>query len=783
MLDRAHRLPARAADPKPKPPAPPPAGADAVAPEEPATAASPPRADELGALLTRSVADRAPLAAAGPGHATLARLFDKGFWLIGLDGTYTWHQGTDATGFPKAPDPDYKDPSSYFAWPVHYANADIAAFAGLTGRWRKAEIVALKAAFDLDAGGMSAADWVRVADAGDPLRNQVAAVALFARIAGWSSDRKVALAGLYVATTRHRRAAAHWAEIAAELTGADDAAAFARLPDSWARGPVVALAGLFHADPGGRTAADWAGLAGANAVLAGEDQAVALLARSAWTPDAATALIAAADEAGAPGEELKRLLATTRAVRGLLAMTAGGWSSQDLGTFAGTLLYLGQPASKVSDFVSRAAIGAGTMTMRTAWDPEELGGFVDGAIDAGLDAGAIKVLIATPDFATWSYALTTGSTAQDAGTYSAQASLAPKEMKSAGWTLRELGALIAAMGAVKFKFEDAVALMKLTAFATGSQAMCTAGWTAAQVGGFVVGALKDAKADEATVADLTDTADFADASTAWFTPGWSGRDIGAITANAVKHGVAAATLVTFMQVVAAPASAFALKRLWGALEIGRTVGHCLSRTGPPTEAQMERLLFYAATRINGKDILPAKVRLAADAATCGAPDWTVVIQEIPNFQARYSGTRAVNSGTPKVAGQTPSGADFTLYAPGERIQHVEAGHTYEHLDFSYGNCTREGVGGNISFFPGGTNVRTTLAGLCGNATVQGLAANAIAGVGATQGPAAGCVVGVAGFAPVSGVHPMIISQCYPSAGTRIVGRTLVAIGRYFGLTA
>jgi hypothetical protein len=54
----------------------------------------------------------------------------------------------------------------------------------------------------------------------------------------------VALAGLYVATARHRRAAAQWAEIAAELTTADDAAAFARLSDSWARGPVVALARL-----------------------------------------------------------------------------------------------------------------------------------------------------------------------------------------------------------------------------------------------------------------------------------------------------------------------------------------------------------------------------------------------------------------------------------------------------------------------------------------------------------------------------------------------------------
>ena len=33
------------------------------------------------------------------GNRTLARMLNKGFWIVEADGTYTWHAGTDTTGF------------------------------------------------------------------------------------------------------------------------------------------------------------------------------------------------------------------------------------------------------------------------------------------------------------------------------------------------------------------------------------------------------------------------------------------------------------------------------------------------------------------------------------------------------------------------------------------------------------------------------------------------------------------------------------------------------------
>ena len=42
------------------------------------------------------------------GNRTLARMFDKGFWIVEADGTYTWHAGTDATGFVPSGLPNYK---------------------------------------------------------------------------------------------------------------------------------------------------------------------------------------------------------------------------------------------------------------------------------------------------------------------------------------------------------------------------------------------------------------------------------------------------------------------------------------------------------------------------------------------------------------------------------------------------------------------------------------------------------------------------------------------------
>ena len=190
---------------------------------------------------------------------------------------------------------------------------------------------------------------------------------------------------------------------------------------------------------------------------------------------------------------------------------------------------------------------------------------------------------------------------------------------------------------------------------------------------------------------------------------------------------------------------------------------------------MERLLFRAATKINKKEILPENVRKAAKAETCGAPDWSVVVLEIKKFQASWVGPPDNKAG-PSVSWTPAGGVKHTLAITGERIDHVEKGHTYEHFDFGYGNCTRQGVNGNISFFTQGQSARAKLIELRDTGTVRTLAENAQKATNPTQDIAGGCTVGVSKDAP----GLLKISQCYPNTG-RIVGKTLVAIGRYLGL--
>ena len=138
------------------------------------------------------------------------------------------------------------------------------------------------------------------------------------------------------------------------------------------------------------------------------------------------------------------------------------------------------------------------------------------------------------------------------------------------------------------------------------------------------------------------------------------------------------------------------------------------------------------------------------------------------------------------------GYRIRLRVVGERITHVEKGHTYEYFEFTYANCTRPGVGvgGSASFLAVATNVATELANIQASGGIQGLAENAAENAAfplnpalGTQGVVLGYTVACASNPPGGGANPIssvIISQCYPNAGTDIRGRSLVAIGRYFG---
>jgi hypothetical protein len=60
------------------------------------------------------------------GNRTVARMFNKGFWILEAEGTYTWHAGTDSTGFVPSGLPNYKSKESWFAWPVYRRPASAA---------------------------------------------------------------------------------------------------------------------------------------------------------------------------------------------------------------------------------------------------------------------------------------------------------------------------------------------------------------------------------------------------------------------------------------------------------------------------------------------------------------------------------------------------------------------------------------------------------------------------------------------------------------------------------
>ena len=756
-----------------------PATATGAGSDAPVPATTWPPTDELAALLARSVATRGASARAHPDRPTLARFLDKGFWVIDLNGNYTWHKGTDPGTRPKSGLPDYKEQGSWYAWPVYYEDDETAAFAALASTWAQASVIALKRRFDNAKGGKSAADWVRIATAGDALKNQPADVERLAQIPGWTGDQKVALAGLYCATDQ-RRAAKDWVRVASLLRSEADTATFARVSDDWQIDVLCDLVDLFAADHGKRSAADWAEIACAHATLYDEGEAVAALARQKWAADAVTALVEAAEDAGAESADLVLLLSTGSVLQGLLAMRTSGWNDRDLGEFAGTMLSESQAVQSIGTFVGLKKIGLDTrkkMRLKN-WDAASLGSLVSGALGAGIKAPVLQGLIGTEGFAKWSRQLVGGTTtARDVGRYSAQASMTPEAMTTAGWTLPDLAALYAAMDHAGCTYDEALALLKLSAFAKGSRAMCKAGWSVAKAGAFVAGALKDAAIDAARLAALTNAAQFAPASREWLRAGWSGAEVGAICGMALAQGLAVEPLVTFMQVDSAAASAFVLRGRWGAKAVGQTVGYCMVQAGSPTPSEMEQLLAHAAKPINGTAIERANVRKAALGATCGAPYWTTVIAQLDNFQDDWVGPRGHAAG-PSASWAAPGGAVLELTIPGERIIHVEQGHTYEYLDFSYNNCNREGKEGFISFFPVGTNVLDKLTALRDNATVRGLAENAHSGSGGTQGTALNCTVAVSSVS----ANELRISQCYPNNATSIRGRSLIAIGRYCGQT-
>lgn len=684
-----------------------------------------------------------------------------------------------------------------------------AGFARLAHGWSATGCIGLAAAFAQGDGGTGAQDWVRMARLGGPLLDQPADVAAFARAGGWNPGGRVALAGLYAATASPRLAR-EWVSIATAAPGlathAADVAEFARVPAPWSAPKLAGLAARYAGAAGGRSAADWVALASAHANLANEDEVVAQTARAAWTPAGLGQVVTAALAAGAPWPAFATFLSAGPAAAGVWPMVTGGWAAPDLGTFLGRLLQGGASGPTIVNCLTTPNMVAATLNMRGSWSAAGLAGFIRGAINRSTPYATLATLLATPNFPASSRALLTGTwTAVKVGEFATQSAVAGasgaqihsltstanvparlRAMTAAGWSEANLATFTVAMrlAPVPVPASTIAALMQLGPFRTGSLLMHGAGWRPKTNGEFVAGAIASGLANN-QLAAMVNHAGFAAAAKPWLAPGWTASEMGRICGQARRQSCQLPSLTSFLGTANTATSAAALKPTWGADEVGETVGYCLTRNGAPTSAEMERLLFLAQTAINGAQIQPAHVREAALATTSGPPTWANVIAHIPTFQAAYQGVR-VNGDGPTVT-LFLGGYHIRLKIPGERINHVEKGHTFEHFLFSYANCTRPGVWLNqfCTFFPTGTSVLAKLQAIQGDGAMHNLAQNAAQnahlGTGlATQGVAQGCTVAAASYPPTpGGVSNAIISQCYPNAGTQIRGKDLVAIGRYF----
>lgn len=371
----------------------------------------------------------------------------------------------------------------------------------------------------------------------------------------------------------------------------------------------------------------------------------------------------------------------------------------------------------------------------------------------------------------------------------------PNPMITAGWTPGNYNTYLTTARTAGIA-EAVLETLKADAnFCSGTVAMLAGGWLPASLAYFVAGAL-NAGMTTANLGTLTNTVAFGNQSGKWVTAGFTATELGEICAHAMSPGagsIPAGTLVSFLGTANASTAAFAVKAIWSLRDMGLTIGYCRTAAGALNDNQLVLLLQRAALPAwkGGPPIAAASVWKAVAAQTSGSPDWSEVLTHLETFQANWVGPRAnADQAARNFFGTRGPGYWMNIALPGERITHVEAGHTFEYHQFTYGNCTRPGVGvnGSASFFALGTDVTAKLVAMQGTDTVVKLGEAAWFDMNPiTQFANADYKVGVlrsggawAGPNNVT-IYPAKISQYYPKSGaTQIVGRDLVAIGRIMG---
>jgi hypothetical protein len=707
----------------------------------------------------------------------------------------------------------------------------VAAFVHMAG-WSRETTLALATEYATSSGGLHGGQWVQLAGAGAGLRNQADDVALFARVPRWTFANRLALATLYGAYNGPR-GAAHWCAVAgAHAAIADhenDVAALIAIGPGWSRAGLRRLARTYAGTAVVRPVADWVALADCHAMFAEDERAVAVAVREQWTAATLGPLATAALAGGMTQAKLKALLAVSHVAAGMRALAGLGWTGTAIGGFIGALLGLGVGARGVTRLLRTPNIATALNAMTPTWSAPRLGAFVRAALRCGITPVNLAALMTTVGMPNASHALITGGwTAEHVGELLARASVAGADgqmihglistanvparmrlMTAAGWTHGNLGALLAeirlAGGVDNVKLAS---LLNEQQFRTGSLLMHNAHWRPRLQGRFVAGALST-PLTVTRLAALVNEAGFAAAAYLWLAPGWKAKEVGTIAGRAMLRQASngalanpeltAGQLRTCLNTPNAAQSAWALRNApWGFLELGNTIGYCLTRQGRPSDAQFEQLLVRAAVPITGRQIEPLWLRKAANAIQTGsgtariAPSWAEVLLHAPTFQANHDTSARAHAdevlATSPLLGVGANGYRIRLNLFGAIIHHVEHGHTFEYFEFSYANCTRQGVGinGHCTFFGVGEDVPAKLRGFSGAA--QPLAGNAVLNVRdggnrQTQGVSAGCTIACKSGPTPGGYQPTYnarISQCYPNAGTRIKGRDLVALGRFFG---
>lgn len=591
----------------------------------------------------------------------------------------------------------------------------------------------------------------------------------------------------------------------------------------WKIGPLLALITDFGTDPAGRTADDWAGVAMAHADLADQAALAAKLARAKWTRAELESLVGAMHTAGAETPGVLAVLGTDGVPAAVHAVGAP-WAFDTYGTFAGALLVGATPTDKVGTLLAQADSGTATATMIAApaqWAPLDLGQFGGGALRQAT-AARLLALLKEDTFPPASSRLKTAPwDPTKAGTFCGGAlttTVTPAALVVTISTNDTTPALKATTEGADRVEEEKVgkysgkvtelgvpatyltALLREGGFQKVVKDVLADGWEEARFAEFTLGA-HGTGVNAAALALLLTQASVATQPKIWAGAGYTAEQVGQVFGSAARVGAGQhANVADYLKEAGAPAKAVALHAFneWDPVSLGEVLGEAAIRNGRPSAAQLVQLMErWQQMRSAGTwaTCIPAAARSALVAAACGAPNWAEVITHSATFVTNGINNRAHPDGAPTTFNGLRGGTPYRvrLGLPGERIQHVEAGHTFEYHLWTYANCTRAGVGpgGNSSFFAVGTDVPALLRTLLNDGTVRTRADNAAWNDGTptqvdiTRG---GLTLRVGALRngnpygpPNNRIYPTKISQCYPRAGgTPIVGRDLVAIGRMGG---